>query len=291
MSLRPRGPAPRSYLYVPGDRLDHIERAASRGADALILDLEDAVAPARKDAARETVAASIQGLTDAGATVWVRVNAGSRLHDDVRAVVAPGLAGIVVPKATSALVEHASAIVATAERAAALVEGSVAVTALIETAGGVLEAASVARAPRVVQLGLGEADLAADLGIVASDDEREFLPLRLQVGVASAAAGRNPPVGPVATDFRDLDRLRVSTERLRRQGFGARSTIHPAQVAVVNDVFTPSDEEVERARDLVQRFDESIAAGDGVATDADGRMIDEAVARSARAILERAELS
>ena len=291
MTFDAGAPAPRSYLYVPGDRADHLARAASRGADALILDLEDAVAPAGKDAARAAVAAAIGDLTRAGASVWVRVNADVRLDDDVRAVVTRELSGVVVPKATAASVERADAVLAAAEREARLTAGSIAISALIETATGVLDAAAVARAPRVVRLGLGEADLAADLGITPSDDERELLPLRLQVVVASAATGLAPPVGPVATDFRDLERLRVTTQRLRQLGFGARSAIHPAQVAIVNEVFTPSADEVERAHDLVQRFDDAVASGAGVATDADGRMIDEAVVRSARSVLARAQLS
>jgi citrate lyase subunit beta/citryl-CoA lyase len=111
-------------------------------------------------------------------------------------------------------------------------------------------------------------------------------PVRAQVVIASAAAGISGPTGPVYLDVRDLDGLRSSTTALRRAGFGARSAIHPDQVAVIEDVFTPTDEEVARARDVVSAWD---AAGTGVAVDERGRMVDEAVVRLARRTVETAD--
>nr|WP_235735418.1 hypothetical protein [Nocardioides alcanivorans] len=116
-------------------------------------------------------------------------------------------------------------------------------------------------------------------------DERELLWVRSQIVVASAAAGIAPPIAPVSTDFRDLDALRTSTEALARLGFVGRACIHPAQVAVVNDVFTPGEEVVAEARDVLAAM---AAAGSGIALDSRGRMLDEAVARQARLVLARA---
>lgn len=118
-----------------------------------------------------------------------------------------------------------------------------------------------------------------------SDSREELAPLRLQVVLASAAAGIGAPVGPTSTDFRDLLALRASTEALLRAGFRARTAIHPAQIPVINEVFSPSPEEVAQARRLVEAFEQSPA---GAMTDADGRMADVAVVRSARELLSRA---
>nr|BFE78220.1 hypothetical protein GCM10020093_008210 [Planobispora longispora] len=156
---------------------------------------------------------------------------------------------------------------------------------LLESGAAVLAAAEIARAPRVVRLQLGEADLRADLGVEPGPDERELLWARSQVVLASAAARIAPPLGPVSTDFRDLDRLRASTLALRRLGFRGRACVHPAQIAVVNEVFTPTGEELERARRLVERFE---ASGTGVVLDDAGRMVDEAVIRQARRTLAAA---
>jgi citrate lyase subunit beta/citryl-CoA lyase len=127
-----------------------------------------------------------------------------------------------------------------------------------------LSARAVAEHARVWQLGLGELDLCAEVGIEPSADERELLPIRVQVVLASAAAGLDPPIGPVSTDFRDLAALRRSTDALRRLGFGSRWAIHPAQVPVINQVFTPSPEQVKAARRLVERYDSALGMGVGV---------------------------
>lgn len=272
--------AVRSWLYVPGDAPAKLAKAASRGADALIVDLEDAVAPARRPDARQQVAtwlASSERPTSCA--VWVRVNNDATLEDDLDAVVPAAPDGVLLAKAD----------VASVERAAKVLDGTpVALGALIETARGLLEVAAVAAHPTVSRLAIGEADLAADLGVDPSPDEHELWPLRLQVVVASAAAGIEPPCGPVSTDFRDLDAYRRSTELLRRAGFGSRSAIHPAQVAVVNDVFTPTADEVAAAEAVVAAHERGVAAGTGITVDADGRMVDEAVIRSARRTLDRA---
>ena len=274
----------RSYLYVPGDREQLLAKAAGRGADALILDLEDAVAPDRKQAARETVAHYLSSGHD-GPELWVRVNA-ETVAEDIAAVTQPRLRGVVLAKTDGpALVALADRALSDRERALGLQPGTFAVAPLVESARGLRALDAIATAARVSHLAIGEADLCAELGITPSEGEPELLPLRLQLVVASAAAGLAPPTAPVSTDFRDLDALRRSTQVLLRLGFRARAAIHPAQVPVINEVLTPSEEEVARARRLVEAFE---AAGSGAATDVDGRMIDEAVVRGAREVLARA---
>ncbi len=279
----------RSYLYVPADQPDKVARAAARGADACILDLEDSVAPANKAAARAFVG---EFLADARAgrgcpQWWVRVNADAAAAD-IAAVARARLTGVVVPKADVDLLAEVHRLLGDAERAGGLPDRSLAVFALLETAGGVLRAEAVAAAPRVARLGLGEADLAAELCLQPGPDKVELWPLRSRAVLAAAAAGIAPPVGPTETVLRDPDRLEATSRLLLRQGFRGRTAIHPAQVPVVNRVFTPTPAEVDAARDIVDRLAAAGRDGSGVAVTADGRMIDAAVARSAREVLERA---
>lgn len=280
----------RSALYVPGDSPEKLAKALGRGADALIVDLEDAVPPGAKATARAAVAGWLgtlppcAGLAGSGRApggrtpeIWIRVNPGSLGHEDLRAVALPAVTGVCVAKT-----ESAAELVA--------VDGLladapwIAVCPLLESGAAVLAAADLARAPRVVRLQLGEADLRADLGVEPGPDEREMLWVRSQIVLASAAARIGPPLGPVSTDFRDLGALRNSTHALRRLGFRGRACIHPAQIEVVNEVFTSSAEEVGRARTLIERFESS---GSGVVLDDTGRMVDEAVIRQARRTLDR----
>ncbi|HEY1624482.1 MAG TPA: PfkB family carbohydrate kinase [Streptosporangiaceae bacterium] len=278
---------PRSYLYVPGDQPDRLAKAPARGADALIADLEDAVAPARKAIARAIVRRWLsEGPAGSRGEVWLRINAG-QAGPDITEVVSGEIAGVVVPKAEPALLAEVSDLLAARERALGLPPGAIGMLPLIETAAGLLAAAALATAPRVLRLGIGEADLAAELGLRPDPGSDEMTALRLQVVVACAAARIAAPAAPMSADFRDLTALRTSTLALRRLGFRARTAIHPAQVAVINEVFTPSAGEVTRARGLIAAFEEAERTGAGVTTDGTGRMLDVAVVRSARAIVAR----
>jgi len=246
---------PRSYLYVPGDQPRLLDGAARRGTDALIADLEDAVGVPHKAAARTTVASYL----DTG-TAWVRINADT-LSEDLAAIAdRPGLAGVVVPKAEPALLAEVDEVLGARD---------VPVLALLETARGLRDLHAVA----------------GELRLRPGPDREELWPIRSAVVVASAAAGLRPPVGPVHTAVRDLSDLERTTELLLRQGFRARTAITPTQLATINAVFTPSWAEVEKARATVAL----LSAGAGVAVDADGRMVDEAVVRSAREVLARSD--
>lgn len=271
----------RSALYVPGDAPDKLRKALDRGADEIIVDLEDAVLPANKAMARDIVWAWVDGLPETQVKIWVRVNPhGPERVADVRALAAcEELAGFVAAKT-----ENAEELVALDALLTEL--GSAArVVPLLESADAIFNAREIARAPRVERLQVGEADLRADVGVTPGADERELLYARSHVVFASAAAKIAPPIAPVSVEFRDLDAFRSSTEAVARLGFVGRACIHPAQVTVANDVYTPTAEEVAKATALLERF----SAGDaGVGVDADGRMVDEAVLRQARGVLSRA---
>ncbi|MEV7348540.1 CoA ester lyase [Micromonospora chalcea] len=279
----------RSYLYVPGDRADLLDKAAGRGADALVLDLEDAVTPARKAHARETVAGYLGAAAPAGPELWVRINS-DQVAADVE-VLSPAAAGVWVPKAEPELLAEVDAALTRVQRRTGPDAPAFRVVALIETARGVLTAPRVAEAPRVLRLGLGEADLAGELGLQPGPERAEFAPIRSQVVVASAAAGITPPVGPVETTLRDPERLELTTRALLRQGFRARSAIHPGQIATINEVFTPTEAEVASARAVLEALERAERGGSGVATDADGRLLDRAVVRAAAEVVRRAEAS
>lgn len=269
----------RSALYVPGDAPDKLRKALDRGADELIVDLEDAVAPDNKALARDIVFSWLEGLPETDVKVWVRINVGAERALDVAALAeCEELEGFVVAKTeTAAELVELDAQLTAAGSAAKLVP-------LLESANAVLSAREIAAAPRVERLQVGEADLKADVGITLGDDERELLYSRSHVVFASSAAGISPPIAPVSTEFRDLDAYRASTEALARMGFVGRACIHPAQAQVANEVFTPSEERVAWAREVLEALEN---AGSGVAVDSRGRMLDEAVARQARLVLAR----
>jgi citrate lyase subunit beta/citryl-CoA lyase len=266
-----------------------LAKAAHRGADAIIVDLEDAVAPSSKAAARVITAAWVTGLAGPTPPVWVRVNnRPDLLDDDIAAVLHRRLRGLMIPKVNSVSeLEAIAALLDEMEPGAGFAPGAVLLLPIIETARGLLTVADIAAAPRVERLMIGELDLGADLGVDATD-EVALVPLRLQVVVASAAAGIAPPLGPVAPDYRDLEALADDTHRLYRQGFRSRPAIHPDQVPIFNDVFTPSTAEVARAQRLVELYEAAHAAGRGAVVDEDGRMVDEAVVRAARNTIDTA---
>ncbi len=281
--MNPADPPVRSYLYVPGDDPRRIEKALASDADAVVLDLEDAVAPSRKEEARETVAGFLGSEQDR--PIFVRINApGSKLaEEDIEAVARPHLAGLRLPKC-----ESAEAV----RRIAGRVENlgcEAGLQCLIESALGLELAFEISRAhQKVAVLSLGEADLAADLGV---RDEAGLLYARSRVVVASRAAGLPGPVQSVYTNVRDAEGLRRSTEEGKNMGFVGRSAIHPAQISTINEVFTPTEDEIIEAKDLLERLEASAGAGTGAFALEDGRFVDEAIVRSARSILALARRS
>lgn len=264
----------RTLLYVPADRIDSLwARATASGTDAVIVDLEDGVAPGAKSAARSAAAGRLSSA-DSGPDVVVRINSGVHLADDLRMLADFPDVPVMLPKSDADTLAEFDA----------LDTGTRSVIALVESATGLVALSELARHPRVSRLALGEADLRADLGIDERAEESLWA-LRTLVVVASRAADLPPPVAPVSTDWKNIDALAESCARLRDAGFGARTAIHPDQVAVIRGAFVPTPAEIDAARRIVEIHEQSLADGRGVSVGDDGRMIDEAVVRSARRLL------
>ncbi|MDF1596443.1 MAG: CoA ester lyase [Acidimicrobiia bacterium] len=280
--------AARSFLFVPGDRPDMLAKATKRGADALIIDLEDAVAPSAKQQARETVSSWLAGLAGPVPDIWVRLNhPGDSFGAEILAVPNARVTGVMIPKvSTRTELEHAANLLDDAEIAKGLPAGSIRLLPIIETAAGMLGVGELGAARRVSQLMIGELDLSAELGIDPANSAA-LLPLRMQVVVASAALGLEAPLGPVSPNFTNLETLRNEAQELASLGFGSRPAIHPVQVPVYNEVFGVTPGAVARARKLVALYDAALAEGRGAVTDDEGHMVDEAVVRLARRVLDK----
>lgn len=271
----------RSYLYAPGNHPELFEKALNSGADAVILDLEDSVMPGGKRAAAQHVVnyLSDRETLQADPQIWVRVNnRPGLLEEELTALAGLGrLTGISLPKVESAAV---------LDRVNQLLPEGVGVLGLIESASGVTAIAEIATHSRVHRLGLGEADLIADLKMRPSPERVELMPIRVNLVVASAAARISQPVGPAFLDIGDEEGLERSTEQLRRLGFGGRSAVHPKQLEIINGVFTPTESEIEHAEELIRSLAEESERGIAVFVDGQGKMVDEAIVRSARHVLE-----
>lgn len=271
----------RSLLFVPATRPDRWAKAFESGADAVILDLEDAVAAAHKAAARDQLADRLPHLAYERLTrTWVRINAASTCwHGDDLAVlrgwIGRGLGGVVVPKSES---------VASLGEIAGRLGAQARLVALIESLAGLDAANGLAAAAQVVRLAFGHLDFQLDLGMRCSAEEPELAFARSALVAASRRAQLPAPIDGVTTDTGSRERLHADTLRARAFGFGGKLCIHPAQVAVVNDAFTPSSAEVEWAHRVV----EQAARHGGEAFSLDGRMVDLPVIRSAEAILRQA---
>ncbi len=261
---------PLTLLFVPGDRPDRFDKAVAAGADLVVLDLEDAVAPDAKDAARDHVV----GWLAAGGRAAVRVNAaGTTGHDhDLRALSGTPLP-VMLPKA-----EDPAAVAAVA---AGLHPGTT-LLALVETAAGVLAAPALAAVDGVSRLVLGTYDLAAQLG-VSPDDRDAMAGARQALVLASAAAGLAGPVDGVTGDVGDDDRLRDDVAYAVRLGFGGKLCVHPRQVPVARAALLPGPEDLAWARRVVEA-----AAGSGAVL-LDGAMVDKPVVDRARRMLAASE--
>jgi citrate lyase subunit beta / citryl-CoA lyase len=276
---------PRSFLYVPATRPELFVKATAGAADAVVLDLEDAVPLAQKEGARATVRSWLERDGEPGSQQWVRINAES-IGQDLDAVVLPGLHGVFLAKCSRDGLRELAKKLEKLENERGLPDGSVRVVGLLESAHSVVDLPALARATRLTTFGVGEVDLLADLRMARSERSAAALDtLRADVVLHSAAAGLTAPVAPTSTNFRDLEAFEETSWLMHDLGFRSRTAIHPAQVPVIHTVFTPSDEAVTAARSVVNRFE---AAAGGVTTDEQGRLIDAAVVREAEETLARA---
>jgi citrate lyase subunit beta/citryl-CoA lyase len=283
----------RSALFVPGNRPDRIGKAVAAPTDAVIIDLEDSVPAAEKPQARTWAREAVE--RHSGRPLLVRVNAleTGLASEDLARSIAPGLEGIVLPKVQRpADVEHVHALLLAAERSAGIAPGRVGLVLLLESAIGVENAFAVASAAlcpgRSRRLAFGAADFSADMGMLLSKESDGLLYPRARIAVASRAAGLPGPLdSPFMTDLKDLEALRADTQRGRRLGFGGRLCIHPSQVPVCNEVFSPTEQEVAWARRVLAAFDAAAAEGRG-AIQVDGKMVDAPIAAQCRWVLAAA---
>ena len=285
----------RSYLFAPGDNEKLLQKVFTAGADAVVLDLEDAVAPANKASARQLVNQRLQMLPSVAAklpAIYLRINAISTQfwQADVALAAHPLVRGIRMGKAASlAELQAADNELADAERQAGLVVGSLRLVPTIESATGLLNAVDMARHPRVEALSFGAADFAKDIGAEVDADETQTLFARSQLVVVSRAAGLNPPIASVYTKLKDLDGLRASSDAQRRLGFFGRSCIHPSQLPIIHEVFTPQPKAVAEARVIVAAFEQTQLTGAAVTTLTSGQFVDAPLVERARAVLSLAE--
>lgn len=266
----------RSFLFLPADRLERLAKALASEAHAVILDLEDGVAPHAKDTARAAIESAWPTLDDAQRSrLLVRPNAtttaswreDSRLLGSLR-----GLGGVVVPKAET--VPQMREVLTSAPGASLL--------PLIETAEGYVALHLLARAPGVARIAFGHLDFQADVGINCGADERELDAVRLSLVITSRRAALPPPVDGVSADLRDMDRLREDAARSRRFGFGGKLCIHPQQLAIVHEALAPSDAQRAWAARVLEA---SRQHGEGGAFQFEGAMVDAPVLARARQYL------
>ncbi|WP_292334344.1 CoA ester lyase [Mesorhizobium sp.] len=277
-------------LFVPAHLLKFVDKAHERGADGIVLDLEDSVPLSSKREARQSLRDSITKAGRDGASVLVRVNQGMRaVCADLDAATVPGLAAIVLPKVeTAEWIIEIDREIETLERERGLVPGGIRLVAQIETPAALPRLAAIAAAhPRLIALGLGPEDFSAAVGGQPTPDL--LLGPNLSVLFAARAAGLVPLgfVGSIG-DFADLMEFRKTVRRSRALGFAGAFAIHPAQVSVLNEEYAPRSDELDWARRVIEAEREAEARNRGAFT-VDGKMIDAPIIRRARALLAWSE--
>lgn len=286
----------RSALYVPGNRRDWLRKAPRHGADAILIDLEDSVPPAERDAARAIVSEEIGPLSEQVGAVWVRLNSESdEVLDDLAAATVPGLAAVQLPKVfdPDAIVELDRAL-GYYEGRNGLPFGTIAIIPILETASGIRRAFDIAMCSRRVEylgaLVAPDGDTARALNLRAMSDPAgtESLHLRSKVLLDSRAAGVTNPLGGVVTDLRPDSPVLEAFARMNRDlGYSGMIVIHPSHVPVVNAVYSPSAEEIRRARQVLEALHASADRG-AIRGPGDGEMIDYAMGRVAVLTLQSA---
>jgi len=275
----------RSALFTPGTEAARLKKAMTSGADVCIFDLEDSVPMARIGEAREIVREALEELAG-GARIWLRVHPASsqEMAEDLRTMPLSTLEAVVLPKVSDwDDIEACRRAMKQARVPAALP-----VIPIIESAAGVLACAAIAEATGVACLVFGRFDLAADLGIDPDGSSGALAMARAGVLLASTAGRLHPPLDSPWLKIADLDGLRAAAQRARADGFGGMLVIHPSHVTTVNEVFSPTGDEIIWAQGIVASSAEAESGGRGAYTH-NGQMVDEAIVKRARAILRDAQ--
>ncbi|MBV6397179.1 MAG: (3S)-malyl-CoA thioesterase [Anaerolineales bacterium] len=281
----------RALLYMPGDDWKKITKALTLGVDSICMDMEDGVAASRKAEARQTIAKALQELDFGASEKLARINAvGSGWEkDDMAAVLPYRPDGIVIPKLESSdQIQWAHDILAGAELSHGWPLNSIRMLVGVETAKGILNLKEIAAHPRLDAIIFGGEDFAASIGATRTPEAVELLYARQAVIVVCAAFGLQA-IDIVTIDFKHPDRVRAEAEFGARLGYAGKQVIHPAQVGPVQSAFTPDEEAIAQARQIVATFEASQKEGRG-AYALDGNMIDMPLLKNAQKVLARARL-
>ena len=285
----------RTALFVPGSREDRFQKALDTGADKVIIDLEDAIPITGKEAAREKVARFLHSHPDP--RIIIRVNGVSTpyFHSDVEAIVVAAPVNLMVPKVESPQdLETVNKALLKAESESSLDPGRILIIALIETARAVDSISEIVKTRtdphRLHTIAFGAADYSADIGIEMSVEGTELIYPRSKLAVACRAGELEPPIDtPFMVDLKDLNALQRDARLARQTGFQGKLCIHPNQVDVINQVFSPKPKEVQQASRIVEAFEAAEAQGQGVLL-VDGHFVDYPIVTRARRILLLAKL-
>ena len=281
----------RSLVFVPGNRANMLERAKSFDADIIMVDLEDSVPPGEKVNAREMARAWVPLLRAEGKRVMVRVNSldTGLTRPELEAVVSPDLHGISLGKVESVRdIRTVDGLLSPLEAAKGMEGGTLRIIPWIETAKAMWDARAIAESsPRVVAIAFGAEDFTNDMGIERTDLGEEVSVPRAMVPIAARAGDVGSLDSPFVR-FRDPDALRDDAQRARRMGYTGKFAIHPAQLEIINETFSPSDEEIEYARRVMEAWDAAESGGRGSLA-LDGRMVDVPVVKRAQNLLALAE--
>ena len=281
----------RSLIFVPGNRPNMLERARAFDADIIMVDLEDSVPPAEKVNARNLARQWVPELRKAGRRVMVRVNSldTGLTRDELAAVIGPSLFGISLSKTESTWdLREADRIIGPMEAAAGLEPGSIKVIPWIESARAVINVHQMATASsRTIAIAFGAEDYTNDMGIQRTDMGEEVYFPRSAVAVAARAANIASLDGPYVA-FRNPEGLRQDAQAARQMGYTGKFAIHPSQIDIINETFSPKPEDVEYARQVVEAWRQAEAAGRG-SLDLNGRMVDVPVVKRAQSLLAQVE--
>lgn len=281
----------RTFIFAPGNHPRKVEKVFGLGADAVILDLEDAVAVSEKVAARQAVVEALKRPRPCKG--YVRINASDTpfCYGDLLAIVGEGLDGIVLPKVESAAqLLMIDWLLAQLERERGLAAGSIDLMPIIETGKGVAAVREIAAAEsRVCRLSFGAADYTHDMGMNWTLEENELTPARAEIALASRIAGLEPPIDTVFAHIgKHLDALKRTTQLARDLGFQGKLCIHPEQVGPIHEIFTPTQKEISDARKIVEAFEVAEASG-SASIQVEGQFIDYPIVEKAKRILAIAE--
>jgi citrate lyase subunit beta/citryl-CoA lyase len=282
----------RSFLFTPANHPRRVEKVFEVGADAVILDLEDAVAVSEKPAARQCVVDAFSARPDGSARHYVRVNSIDTPYceEDIKACVGPWLHGVVLPKVESrSCLNHLERLLAAAEAEQGLPVGSLDLMPIIETAAGVESAKKIATADsRIKRFAFGGGDYTLDLNYEWHADEAVLAYARAKLSHAARLGNLEPPTDTVVLQIKDNERFLQSARQGKQFGFGGKLCIHPDQIALTHEVFTPSESEIAHARAVVSAFEAAEAAG-SASIQLDGYFIDYPIVYKSQRILALAE--